>query len=60
MIASVVAVLVFGPRPTDIVSMTKLSFLDIVPVLEGGTTTTALATARDIAAHCEALGFARC
>ncbi len=39
--------------------MTKLSFLDLVPVLEGGTIGTALANARDIAAHCEALGFER-
>ncbi len=39
--------------------MTKLSFLDLVPVLEGGTISSALANAADIAAHCEALGFAR-
>ncbi len=39
--------------------MTKLSFLDLVPILEGGTIGTALANARDIAAHCEALGFER-
>jgi luciferase family oxidoreductase group 1 len=39
--------------------MTKLAFLDLVPILEGGTIFTALANARDIAAHCEALGFAR-
>jgi luciferase family oxidoreductase group 1 len=54
-----VAVLVFCERRTDIAAMTKLSFLDLVPVLEGGTITTALANARDIAEHCEALGFAR-
>lgn len=39
--------------------MTKLSFLDLVPILEGGTITAALDDARDIAAHCEALGFTR-
>jgi luciferase family oxidoreductase group 1 len=39
--------------------MTKLAFLDLVPVLEGGTIGTALQNARDIAAHCEALGFVR-
>ena len=39
--------------------MTKLSFLDLVPILEGGTISTALANARNIAAHCEALGFTR-
>lgn len=39
--------------------MTKLSFLDLVPILEGGTIGDALANAADIAAHCEALGFAR-
>ncbi len=39
--------------------MTKLSFLDLVPVLEGGTIGSALANAAVIAAHCEALGFQR-
>src|ERR1700709_1975008 len=39
--------------------MTKLSFLDLVPILEGGTISAALANARDIAAHCEVLGFER-
>ncbi len=39
--------------------MTKLAFLDLVPVLEGGTIGAALANARDIAAHCEALGYER-
>ena len=39
--------------------MTKLSFLDLVPILQGGTIGAALAGASDIAAHCEALGFER-
>lgn len=39
--------------------MTKLAFLDLVPVLEGGTIGSALANAADIAAHCESLGFER-
>ncbi|HEX7858381.1 MAG TPA: LLM class flavin-dependent oxidoreductase [Sphingobium sp.] len=39
--------------------MTRLSFLDQVPVVEGGSLCSALANAADIAAHCEALGFHR-
>ncbi|MFT3965256.1 MAG: LLM class flavin-dependent oxidoreductase [Sphingobium sp.] len=39
--------------------MTRLSFLDLVPVVEGGSICSALANAADIAAHCEALGFNR-
>jgi len=39
--------------------MTKLSFLDLVPILQGGTIGAALTNAGDIAAHCEALGFER-
>ncbi|MET0366366.1 MAG: LLM class flavin-dependent oxidoreductase [Sphingobium sp.] len=39
--------------------MTRLSFLDLVPVVEGGSLCSALAGAADIAAHCEALGFNR-
>ena len=49
----------FCKAQAHITLMTKLSFLDLVPVLEGGTISTALANARDIAAHCEALGFMR-
>ncbi len=39
--------------------MTQLSFLDLVPVVEGGTVSDALARAADLAAHAEAAGFAR-
>ena len=39
--------------------MTTLSFLDLVPVVEGGTVAQALTNAADLAAHAETLGFAR-
>ncbi|PAX07224.1 LLM class flavin-dependent oxidoreductase [Sphingomonas lenta] len=39
--------------------MTRLSFLDLVPVVEGGSVGRALANAADLAAHAEALGFHR-
>lgn len=39
--------------------MTPLSFLDLVPVVEGGTIGRALAHAADMAVHCEELGFRR-
>jgi len=39
--------------------MTRLSFLDLVPVVEGGSLGSALAGAADIAAHCDALGYQR-
>lgn len=39
--------------------MARLSFLDLVPVVEGDSFGSALANAADIAAHCEALGFQR-
>jgi len=39
--------------------MTKLSFLDLVPVVEGGTVARALANAADLAAHAERVGFGR-
>jgi luciferase family oxidoreductase group 1 len=39
--------------------MTTLSFLDLVPVREGGTVAQALADAADLAAHAEAVGFHR-
>lgn len=39
--------------------MTKYSFLDLVPVVEGGSVTSALANAADLAAHAESLGFTR-
>lgn len=39
--------------------MTQLSFLDLVPVVEGGTVAQALSRAADLAAHAEALGFSR-
>ncbi|MCE7797624.1 LLM class flavin-dependent oxidoreductase [Sphingobium sufflavum] len=39
--------------------MTRLSFLDLVPVAEGSSLRSALAGAADIAAHCDALGYHR-
>ena len=39
--------------------MTQLSFLDLVPVVEGGTVAQALDRAADLAAHAEALGYRR-
>ena len=39
--------------------MTKLSLLDLVPVTEGGSVRVALMRAADLAAHAEALGYAR-
>ena len=39
--------------------MTTYSFLDLVPVVEGGTVSSALANAADLAAHAESLGFTR-
>jgi luciferase family oxidoreductase group 1 len=39
--------------------MARLSFLDLVPVVEGGSLGSALAGAADIAAHCDALGYHR-
>ena len=39
--------------------MTKLAFLDLVPVVEGGTVSQALGNAADLAAHAEAQGFTR-
>ncbi|MHA6723878.1 LLM class flavin-dependent oxidoreductase [Sphingomonas sp. RS2018] len=39
--------------------MTPYSFLDLVPVLEGGTVGDALTNAAALAAHAEALGFTR-
>ena len=39
--------------------MTQLSFLDLVPVVQGGTVADALARAADLAAHAEDVGFAR-
>ena len=39
--------------------MTRLSLLDLVPVVEGGTVAGALANAADLAVHAERLGFAR-
>ena len=39
--------------------MTRLAFLDLVPVVEGGTVAHALANAADLAAHAEAVGFNR-
>jgi luciferase family oxidoreductase group 1 len=37
----------------------KLSFLDLVPVVEGGTVAQALANAADLARHAESLGYER-
>jgi luciferase family oxidoreductase group 1 len=39
--------------------MTQLSFLDLVPVVEGGTVREALDRSADLAAHAEGLGFGR-
>jgi luciferase family oxidoreductase group 1 len=39
--------------------MTAYSLLDLVPVVEGGTVSQALANAADLARHAEALGFTR-
>lgn len=39
--------------------MTKLSFLDLVPVTETGTISQSLANAADLAKHAEALGYER-
>lgn len=39
--------------------MTTLSFLDLVPIVEGGTVAEALRQAALTAAHCEAIGFSR-
>lgn len=39
--------------------MTHISLLDLVPVREGDTVATALASAADLAAHAEALGYHR-
>ncbi|MDE2301852.1 MAG: LLM class flavin-dependent oxidoreductase [Sphingomonadales bacterium] len=39
--------------------MARMSFLDLVPVLDGGSLGDAFLRAGDIAAHCEALGFSR-
>ncbi len=39
--------------------MTAYSFLDLVPVVEGGNVSSALANAADLAAHAESLGFNR-
>ena len=39
--------------------MTAYSILDLVPVVEGSTVSTALANAADLAAHAESLGFTR-
>jgi luciferase family oxidoreductase group 1 len=39
--------------------MTQLSFLDLVPVVEGGTVREALDRAADLAAHAESVGFGR-
>ena len=40
-------------------AMTAYSILDLVPVVEGGTVSQALANAADLAAHAETLGFTR-
>jgi luciferase family oxidoreductase group 1 len=39
--------------------MTAYSILDLVPVVEGSTVSTALANAADLAAHAESLGYTR-
>ncbi len=40
-------------------SMTRYSLLDLVPVVEGGTVSQALANAADLARHAESVGFTR-
>lgn len=40
-------------------AMTSLSFLDLVPVVEGGAVAQSLGRAADLAAHAEQLGFGR-
>jgi luciferase family oxidoreductase group 1 len=42
-----------------VVGMTNYSLLDLVPVVEGGSVSQALANAADLAVHAEALGFTR-
>src|SRR3546814_4566188 len=46
-------------RPPHIGCMTKLSFLDLVPVTDTGTISQSLANAADLARHAEALGYER-
>lgn len=45
--------------PRHIGTMAKLSLLDLVPVVQGGSIPQALANAADLAAHAEALGYER-
>ncbi len=45
--------------PPHILVMTAYSLLDLVPVVQGGTVSQALANAADLAAHAERLGFQR-
>jgi luciferase family oxidoreductase group 1 len=49
----------FGVICHHLKTMTAFSFLDLVPVVEGGTVANALANAADLAAHAESLGFTR-
>lgn len=48
-----------GRRQAYMPFMTAYSFLDLVPVVEGSTVSTALANAADLAAHAEQLGYIR-
>ncbi len=48
-----------GRRRAYMPFMTAYSILDLVPVVEGSTVTTALANAADLAAHAENLGYIR-
>ncbi len=50
-----------NPQRRDRISarMTKLSFLDLVPVTDTGTISQSLANAADLARHAEALGYER-
>lgn len=48
-----------GPKKRHLTTMTKLAFLDLVPVTIGGSIAQSLANAADLAAHAERLGFAR-
>ena len=49
----------FGGLSHHLRNMTAFSFLDLVPVVEGGSVANALANAADLAAHAESLGFTR-
>lgn len=51
--------LAYGPGEAHIGSMTKLAFLDLVPICDGSSISAAFANAADLARHAEALGYGR-